>query len=106
MGNAAGTAVVKTATTYKPYGNPVSQTGATGTVYGFTGEQHDAPTGLVYLRARYYNSLLKLFMSRDPFLGYATLSISQHGYVYSHNNPINLIDPTGEFPVPAIIVVG
>jgi RHS repeat-associated protein len=97
---------IKTATTYEPYGKLLAQTGSSGTTYGFTGEQYDAATGLVYLRARYYNPSLKLFMSRDPFPGIPTMPASQHGYSYSHNNPVNLTDPTGESPVPAIIVVG
>jgi len=70
---------VETVTTYEPYGKLLAQTGESGTVYGYTGEQHDA-TGLLYLQASYYNPDLKVFLSRDPFPGYATLSISQNGY--------------------------
>jgi RHS repeat-associated protein len=86
---------VETAVTYEPYGKLLAQTGSSGTVYGFTGEQYDALTGLVYLRARYYNPSLKLFMSRDPFPGTLTISASQHGYNYAHNNPVSFTDPTG-----------
>ncbi|MCA9993977.1 MAG: hypothetical protein KDE29_23515, partial [Anaerolineales bacterium] len=42
--------VVETTTTYEPYGKLLAQTGSSGTTYGFTGEQEDAATGLVYLR--------------------------------------------------------
>ncbi|MEZ4645420.1 MAG: RHS repeat-associated core domain-containing protein [Chloroflexota bacterium] len=45
--------------TYDPYGRLLAQTGSSGTTYGFTGEQEDAATGLMYLRARYYNPALK-----------------------------------------------
>jgi RHS repeat-associated protein len=93
---------IKTATTYEPYGKLLAQTGSSGTTYGYTGEQYDALTSLIYLRARYYNPSLKLFMSRDPFPGYATLSISQNGYAYVHANPVNLTDPSGKI-VPLII---
>lgn len=96
---------IETATTYEPYGKVLAQTGATGTVYGFTGAQYDALTSLVYLRARYYNPSLKLFLSRDPFPGYVTLSISQNGYAYVHDNPVNLTDPSGEV-VPLVVVGG
>jgi RHS repeat-associated protein len=96
---------VETTTTYEPYGKVLAQTGETGTVYGYTGEQYDALTNLVYLRARYYNPSLKLFMSRDPFPGYATLSISQNGYVYVHANPVNLTDPSGKL-IPLLIAGG
>jgi RHS repeat-associated protein len=86
---------VETVTTYGPYGKLLAQTGDSGTTYGFTGEQHDGATGLVYLRARYYNPGLKVFMSHDPFPGYAKQPQSQNGYNYAHNNPINYTDPTG-----------
>jgi RHS repeat-associated protein len=92
---------VETTTTYEPYGKLLAQSGSSGTVYGYTGEAHDASTGLVFLRARYYSPDLKLFLSRDPFPGYATLSISQNGYAYAHANPVNLIDPSGAIAAPA-----
>ena len=98
---------VESAATYEPYGNLLARSGPSGTVYGFTGEQHDAATGLVYLRARYYNPNLKLFMSRDPFPGWQTVPASQHGYSYVHNNPVNWIDPTGEaltYPLKASLI--
>jgi RHS repeat-associated protein len=91
------------ATTYEPYGKLLARSGDSGTVYGYTGEQHDAATGLVYLRARYYNPNLKVFMSRDPFPGWQTVPASQHGYSYVHNNPVNLTDPSGEFVPPALV---
>jgi RHS repeat-associated protein len=91
---------VETTTTYEPYGKLLAQTGPSGTVYGYTGEAHDASTGLLFLRARYYSPDLKLFLSRDPFPGYTTLSISQNGYAYVHANPVNLTDPTGETAWP------
>jgi RHS repeat-associated protein len=88
-------AAIESTTTYEPFGNLLVQTGLSGTTYGFTGEQHDAAAGLVYLRARYYNPNLKVFMSRDPFPGWPTLPASQHGYSYVHNNPVNWVDPAG-----------
>ena len=87
--------MVETTTTYDPYGKLLAQTGSSGTTYGFTGEQEDAATGLVYLRSRYYNPYLHLFQSRDPFVGYAKLPTSQNGYNYVSGNPVNRIDPTG-----------
>jgi RHS repeat-associated protein len=89
---------VETTTTYEPYGKVLAQTGSSGTTYGYTGEQYDALTSLVYLRARYYNPSLKLFMSRDPFPGWMSLPASQHDYTYVHNDPVNKTDPTGNCP--------
>jgi len=87
---------VETVTTYEPYGNVLAQTGSSGTTYGYTGEQYDGATNLLYLRARYYNPALKVFMSRDPFPGIPTMPATQHGYSYSHNNPLNFTDFSGE----------
>ncbi len=100
---------IDSATTYEPYGKVLAQSGASGTVYGFTGEQYDALTGQVYLRARYYNPGLKVFSSRDPFPGWAQTPASQHGYSYAHNNPINYTDPTGNcvfFGIDTLICLG
>ncbi|VAW43107.1 hypothetical protein MNBD_CHLOROFLEXI01-4638, partial [hydrothermal vent metagenome] len=86
---------IENTTTYEPYGKLLTQTGSSGTTYGYTGEQYDTAASLVYLRARYYNPNLKVFMSRDPFKGSAKLPASQHPYSYVHNNPNRYIDPSG-----------
>jgi len=63
---------------------------------GFTGEWRDQ-TGLIHLRARYYDSALGRFSTRDPFTGVPTSPQTQHPYVYVAGNPINFVDPSGLF---------
>jgi RHS repeat-associated protein len=58
--------------------------------FGFTGEAHDSESGLVYLRARYYDPTIGRFISRDSYA-------SQPAYVYAGNDPVNFTDPTGHF---------
>jgi RHS repeat-associated protein len=87
--------VIETTTTYEPYGKLLAQSGSSGTVYGYTGEQYDALTSLVYLRARYYNPVLKVFMSRDPWGGNRWRPNTLHKYSYVGNNPVNSTDPSG-----------
>ncbi|MDT8306747.1 MAG: RHS repeat-associated core domain-containing protein, partial [Anaerolineae bacterium] len=87
--------VVETATTYEPYGEVLQQTGTSETVYGFTGEQEDSATGLLYLRARYYSPYLNHFHSRDPFSGFVKRPVSQNGYNYANGNPVRWRDPSG-----------
>jgi len=87
---------IQTVTTYEPYGKLLARTGASGTVYGYTGEQYDSATSLVYLRARYYNPNLKVFMSRDPWGGISTQPATQYPYSYVGNNPVNRTDPGGQ----------
>lgn len=49
---------------YDPYGTP--DAGATAPTFGYDGEQQDAATSLVYLRARTYNPVTGQFLTRDP----------------------------------------
>jgi RHS repeat-associated protein len=91
--------IVQSTTTYEPYGNLLVQDGTSGTVYGFTGEQEDSATGLLYLRARYYSSLLRTFVSRDPVEGAIKRPISLNGHLYVHANPASLTDPYGKDPL-------
>jgi RHS repeat-associated protein len=86
---------VETVTTYSPYGNLLARSGSSGTIYGFTGEQYDDATNLLYLRARHFNPVLRVFLTRDPYPGNFRLPSTLHGYVYAGNNPTNLVDPTG-----------
>jgi RHS repeat-associated protein len=79
---------------FSPFGVPLGESG--GEPYGYTGEQWDASTGLVFLRARYYQPEVGRFVSRDPVLGYVHAPRSQHPYVYAWNNPVRLIDPSGQ----------
>ena len=78
--------------TYDGFGNLIASTGSSDNVYGFTGEQQfDEADSLVFLRARYYDTGVGRFISRDP-LGYYDLT---NLYQYCINNPTNLIDPSG-----------
>ena len=89
---------IETTTTYAPFGNLLQQTGTSGTVYGFTGEQYDTSTEQLYLRARYYNPGLHTFMGKDPWTGNRGSPQSMNGWSYVENNPGNLTDFTGMFP--------
>jgi RHS repeat-associated protein len=89
LANASGT--LTASQRFDAWGN---RTASTGTIpqYGYTGREPDA-TGLVYYRARYYHPGIGRFASRDP-MGMAD-SVSPYAYV--GNDPINYVDPTGEF---------
>lgn len=60
--------------------------------YAFTGREWDAPSGLYYNRARYYDARLGSFISQDPLGLKAGLNL----YDYAFDNPTNYFDPTGE----------
>jgi len=56
--------------------------------FQFTGEQRD-PTGLIYLRARFYDPAIGHLISRDPFAGVIRTPLSLNRYSYALNNPVN-----------------
>jgi RHS repeat-associated protein len=69
--------------------------GSFNTNYGYAGEWVDG-TGLINLRARYYNPMNGQFITRDPFAGIYTLPSTLNGYSYANNNPIRYFDPSGK----------
>jgi RHS repeat-associated protein len=83
--------------TYAPFGELLAAQGTRSSALQYTGEQKDVDTGLVYLRARWYDSATGRFTTRDPFPGFAALPQTLHPYGYALNNPINLTDPSGEY---------
>ncbi|MDD2402322.1 MAG: RHS repeat-associated core domain-containing protein, partial [Clostridia bacterium] len=60
----------------------------------FTGEPYDQ-SGLVYLRARYYDPTTGRFISKDTYKGEIADPSSQNSYAYCGNNPVNAVDPSG-----------
>ncbi|MGI8550402.1 MAG: RHS repeat-associated core domain-containing protein [Dehalococcoidia bacterium] len=80
---------------YDAYGNLTSHNGAAGTTLTYAGQYTDAESGLLYLRARYYDPATARFISRDPFPALDTVPHSINRYVYAGNSPISLTDPTG-----------
>ena len=94
---------------YAPFGeSTVSQnlwpSGTEETSHKFTGKEEDE-TGLYYYGARYYNPELGRFLTADSMVAYPEDPQSFNRYSYVHNNPINLVDPTGHWAwfIPMII---
>jgi RHS repeat-associated protein len=84
--------VVTGTTTYDPYGQAVSVAGATSPL-GYDGQYTDAESGLVYLRARYYDPATAQFLTVDP--AYAHTGAR---YSYANDEPLTSSDPTGLAP--------
>jgi RHS repeat-associated protein len=87
--------VVRGTFSYDAYGNNVGSTGSYSTPLGYAGQYRDAESGLIYLRARYYDSLTGQFISRDP-----AVAITREPYGYAGDNPITVTDPGGLSPAP------
>ena len=73
---------------YSPYGNssnPATSPANAANPFTYTGREEDE-TGLIYLRARYYDPILERFISDDP-MGDAQRYVS--------GNPLTRLDPLG-----------
>lgn len=93
-------------TRYDAYGVPIGFTLANAlTTLLYSGEMTDQLTGLQYLRARYYNPATGTFNRLDPFAGNLNDPQSLHKYLYTHGDPVNGIDPSGESFISGIATV-
>ncbi|NLF30346.1 MAG: RHS repeat-associated core domain-containing protein, partial [Planctomycetes bacterium] len=63
----------------------------------YSGEQTDPTTGLQFLRRRYYEAANAQFLTVDPHSGDLETPQSLHKYLYCGGDPVNNIDPNGEF---------
>jgi len=93
--NAASTGGIANSYGYSPYGQSTTVgPDATGNTSQYTSRENDA-TGLLYYRARYYDPVLKRFISSDPI----GLAGGMNMYAYVEGDPVSLVDPTGEIGV-------
>lgn len=98
-----------------PFGETMleQQTGVYDNPYKFNAKELDKETGLYYYGARYYNPKLSVWYSVDPLAVYSPVMETQfygdgqhnggvynwgnlNPYIYTYQNPINLIDPNGK----------
>ena len=108
---------------YYPYGSLRIATGSFSEQRRFIGEEYDGDTELSYLNARYYHGSRGQFMSQDPvFLGIGAGGMDErsrrqlnailadpqilNAYSYAKNNPLILIDKSGELAVLPLIYLG
>lgn len=82
---------------YDSYGNILEVEGviAKNNMIRYAGYYYDEETANYYLQARYYNSENGAFLALDPHPGDDDLPLTQNGYNYAGNNPLNFTDHTG-----------
>ena len=79
--------VLSGAKDFNSFGELVSCTSVSG--FGYAGEYHDAESGYIYLRNRYYDPDIGRFITEDP------AKDGTNWYVYCGNNPVMFYDPWG-----------
>ncbi len=75
---------------YTPYGEVTTLGDDEGNSIQYTGRENDR-TGLYFYRARYYDPVLKRFISEDPI----GLAGGPNAYAYVEGDPIGATDPSG-----------
>lgn len=75
---------------YDAYGTVTPSAGAPANPFLFAGQYTDSESGLQYDRARYYDSTVGGFISRDPMS-----AATRQPYAYAADTPVNVTDPSG-----------
>ena len=66
--------------------------------YLYRGYRYDSETGLYYLQSRYYNPDWGRFVNADSTAGKVGILLAHNVFAYSLNNPVNMDDPSGNWP--------
>ena len=74
---------------YDAFGNTLVEEGEINNPIRYSGEYLDEETGLIYLRARYYDPSVGRFISEDP------IRDGMNWYAYCGNSPVNFYDCNG-----------
>lgn len=87
---------------YDAFGNTVGSTGSSANSYMYgadSGYRSDGDAGLTYIAARYYDSKIGRFTTRDNYL-------DQKPYLYCDNDPVNCVDPSGHLTFGDFVTFG
>ena len=65
--------------------------------FHYRGYYYDNETGLYYLNSRYYDPEIGRFINADGYVSTGQGILGNNMYAYCGNNPVNRVDPTGDF---------
>jgi RHS repeat-associated protein len=85
---------------YDAWGNITGRTGIIETPYAYRGKYgyiYDKEIALYFLQSRYYDPQIGRFTTKDRFEGFDERPLSQNPYVYCENDPVNNVDPDGQW---------
>ena len=89
---------------YDAWGKVLSITGSLANTIGqynpirYRGYYYDNETGFYFLNSRYYDPETGRFLNTDSALGQLGNVQGNNMFAYCFNNPINMSDPTGNWP--------
>lgn len=80
---------------YRAYGQIAQSNGTSSPTYlGYAGQLID-PSGLYYMRARWYDAAAVRFLSRDLLAGISSVPATLNSFAYAGSNPVAYFDPSG-----------
>jgi RHS repeat-associated protein len=92
---------------FDAYGDLVSGVPDVYAWNGAWGYRHEAHTGgLQKVGVRWYDPAIGRFLQKDPWLGSLALPLTLNRYGYCVNEPVQMVDPSGELPLLAAIAIG
>lgn len=82
---------------YDPYGIIIAREGLTTNPFTFIGRfgVMQDNQNIYFMRARFYSSGFRRFLSKDPISGPISKPFTLHKYSYAGNSPLSKIDPSG-----------
>ena len=97
MAVTGGMGDVTNAFAYDAYGRLTEKVGLDDILFCYNGKYGviTEPSGLVYMRARYYSPELRRFINADVVAGEISNAITLNRYAYANGNPISNVDPLG-----------
>ena len=103
--NASGTSQAEYS--YNAWGQVISATGTLAAVnpIRYRGYYYDSESGFYYLKSRYYDPAICRFINADGYASTGQGFIGCNMFAYCNNNPVNVYDPSGNFPWVLPIVI-
>ena len=97
---------------YSAWGELLSVTGSKADTVGvlnpfrYRGYCYDTETGLYYISSRYYDPEVGRWINADGYISTGNGVLEKNMYAYCLNNPVNMLDPSGEIAITTLILIG